>query len=168
MSQVLPFPIASDVDRVEEVEGTGSVHHVTGKSTRPVDPAKWWARAFGGLFLAGGAVHVVLVSGWSHAYDSFADGSYWTFIRHAWRTALVPNVHVLIPFLAAFEVTVGVLILVRRTRRIGIAGAFGFSVALMLFGFGFWVWSLPVLALLAYFWHLETLAVRRDPTGGHR
>ena len=54
--------------------------------------------------------------GWPHAYDSFADGSYWTFIGHAWRSGLVPNVHVLIPLLAVFEATVGVLILVRTDQ----------------------------------------------------
>ena len=72
----------------------------------------------------------------------------------------------LIPLLAAFEASVGVLILVRRTRRIGIACAIGFSVALMLFGFGIWAWSLPVIALLAYFWRLESLGgVRHEPIG---
>jgi hypothetical protein len=109
----------------------------------------------------------VLVNGWSHAYDSFADGSYWSFIGHTWRSALVPNVHVLIPMLAAFEIAVGLLILSRQTRRIGIVCAFGFSVALMLFGFGFWAWSLPVIALLAFFWHFESLGgVRSKSIGG--
>ena len=159
--------MSRNADLDDEVDGAVSLQHVDHRHIRPPDRTKWWARVFGGLFLAGGAVHIVLVSGWSHAYDSFADGSYLSFMGHAWRSALVPNVHVLIPLLAAFEVTVGFLIFVRRTRRIGIACALGFSVALMLFGFGFWAWSLPVTALLVYVWHLESLGgVRREPIGG--
>src|SRR5271169_4276550 len=166
MRQVLKPLMGPDADRdhvVDEAVG----QHVADRPAGSRDRTKWWARVSGGLFLAGGAAHIVLVSGWSHTYDSFAAGSNWSFIGHAWRSALVPNVHVLIPLLAAFEVTVGFLILVWRTRRIGIACALGFSVALMLFGFGFWAWSFPVIALLAYFWHLESLGgARRDPIGG--
>lgn len=121
---------------------------------RRSDPTKWWARAFGGMFLAGSLVNIALVSKSSHAYDSFADGSYWSFIEHTWHSAVVPNVYVLIPLLSAFEATVGVLILLPRTRRLGVASAIAFSAALMLFGWGFWVWSLPVIFLLGYFWVL--------------
>jgi hypothetical protein len=140
-----------DLNIEEPAPGTGAAH----QHFEPPDRTKSWARTFGGLFLAGSAVHVALVSGWPHVYDSFADGSYCSFIEHAWRSALVPNVRVLIPLLAAFEAAVGFLTLARRARRIGIACAIGFSMALMLFGWGFWVWSLPVIGLLAYFWHLE-------------
>ena len=144
----------------------GLVPRIPDQPLGPPDRSKWWARAFGGLFLAGSAVHIILVRGWPNAYDSFADASYWPFIEHTWRSVLVPNVHVLIPVLAAFEASVGVLILVGRTRRIGIVCAIGFSVALMLFGWGFWVWSLPVVGLLAYFWHLEASAKARADRWG--
>ena len=119
------------------------------------DPTKWWARVFGGVFLLGSLVHVTLVTGFSHSYDSFADSSYWAFIEHAWRSILVPNVYFLIPLLAAFEATVGILILVGKTRKFGIANAVAFNAALMLFGWGFWVWSVPGIVFLGYFWHLE-------------
>ena len=123
--------------------------------SRPIARSRWWARAFGGVFLAGSVTHVVLVSVSSTSYDSFADSSYWPFITHAWRSVVVPNIYYLIPLLAVFEATVGILLLISSTRRIGIAAAMAFTVALMLFGWGFWLWSLPALALLEYFRRLE-------------
>lgn len=123
------------------------------------DPNRWWARAFGGMFLLGSVANAALVSGAKHSYDSFADGSYWAFIERAWHSVLVPNVAVFIPLLAAFEAAVGVLILVRSTRRLGIASAIAFHAALMLFGWGFWVWSVPIVVLLGCFWRLETRRV---------
>lgn len=125
---------------------------------RPRDSNRWWARAFGGLFLAGAATHVILVTIRPSSYDSFADGSWWPFIAHAWRSVLVPNVHVFISLLVLFEAAVGLLILNGAYRRIGIAAAIAFSTALILFGWGFYLWSLPVIALLFRFWHLESVA----------
>ena len=66
-------------------------------------PNRWWANAFGGMFLAGAAAHIVLVTTRPTAYNSFADGSWWPFISHAWRSVLVPGVHYLIPLLIAFQ-----------------------------------------------------------------
>jgi hypothetical protein len=67
------------------------------------DPGRWWARAFGGMFLAGAAAHIILVTARPSSYGSFADGSWWPFITHAWRSVLLPNVHYLIPLLVVFE-----------------------------------------------------------------
>ena len=120
------------------------------------DPNRWWARAFGGMFLAGAATHIILLTTRPSSYDSFADGSWWPFIAHAWRSVLVPNVHYLIPLLVLFEAAVGLLILSRAYRRIGIGAAIAFNAALILFGWGFCLWSVPVIALLLRFWYLES------------
>jgi hypothetical protein len=91
-----------------------------------------------------------------HSYDNFANASWWPFVTHAWHSVFVPNVGSFIALLIAFEAGVGLLILSRRYRRIGIAAAIAFNAALILFGWGFCIWSVPVIALLAWFWHLES------------
>lgn len=121
-------------------------------------PNRWWARAFGGMFLAGAATHLILVTTRPSSYGSFADRSWWPLIAHAWRSVLLPNVHLLIPLLVLFEAAVGLLILGRAYRRIGIAAAIAFNVALSLFGWGFCLWSVPVIVLLLRFWYLEAEA----------
>jgi hypothetical protein len=133
------------------------------------DPNRWWARAFGGLFLAGTATHIILLTARPSSYGSFADGSWWPFIAHAWRSVLVPNVHYLIPLLVLFEAAVGLLILSRAYRRIGIGAAIGFNGALILFGWGFCLWSVPVTALLLRFWYLESAPSHRsdEEQAGH-
>ncbi|HEX7994648.1 MAG TPA: hypothetical protein VF506_12055 [Streptosporangiaceae bacterium] len=127
----------------------------TRKAERVLDPRRWWARAFGWIFLGSAVIHLILVSAAPSSYDSFADGSWLPFVRQAWRSVLVPNVGYLIPVLIAFEAAVGVLILSRRYRRTGIAAAILFNLALIMFGWGFCIWSVPVVALLLLFWHLE-------------
>lgn len=120
------------------------------------DPRRWWARAFGGMYLAGAVTHLILVTFAPRSYDSFADTSWWPFVTHAWRSVLVPNTGYFVPALIVFEAAVGLLILSRRYRRIGIVAATGFNAALILFGWGFCIWSVPVIALLGWFWHLES------------
>jgi hypothetical protein len=128
-----------------------SVNHAT-------DPHRWWARAFGGIFLASAVTHTILVTVTPHSYDAFADGSWWPFVTHAWHSVFVPNTGYFIALLIAFEASVGLLILSRRYRRTGIAAAIAFNAALILFGWGFCFWSVPVIALLLWFWHLEGVA----------
>jgi hypothetical protein len=139
-----------------------------GQEGRPRESARdanrWWARTFGGIFLASAVTHLILVTVTPHSYDSFANASWWPFVTHAWHSVLVPNVGYFIPALIAFEAAVGLLILSRRYRRLGIAGAIGFNAALILFGWGFCIWSLPVIGLLAWFWHLESM----PEAGPHR
>lgn len=122
------------------------------------DPNRWWARAFGAMFMGGGLAHLVLLSLNSAAYDSFADASYWPYITDSWRSVVVPNVYYLVPMLAVFELAVGASILSRRIRIVGIAGAATFNAALMLFGWGFFIWSVPVLGLLGLFFVREKTA----------
>ena len=129
------------------------------------DPNRWWANAVGGMFIAGGLAHLLLLSLKSAAEDRFADASYGPFVTHTWRSVLVPNVYYLIPPLAVFEVAVGAAVLSRRYRIAGITGATAFNAALMLFGWGFFIWSLPVLALLCVFAVRETTVSRRTRPG---
>lgn len=148
--------------------GTGSVVPTASSSSgtparredgrTPEDVNPWWPAGFGAVFLASGLAHLLLMSLNPAAYDNFADASWWPLVAHAWRSVLVPNVHYLIPVLAAFELGVGCAILSRRFRMVGIAAAAAFNAALTLFGWGFFAWSLPALALLARFAWLE----RRD------
>jgi len=132
----------------------------SGRSSPPRqgDPNRWWARVFGGMFLAGAATHIILVTTKPSSYGSFADGSWWPFIAHAWRSVLLPNVRFLIPLLVLFEAAAGLLILSRAYRRIGIGAAIAFNAALILFGWGFCLWSVPVIVLLLRFWYLESEA----------
>jgi hypothetical protein len=109
------------------------------------------------MFLAGAATHVILVTVRPGSYNAFADGSWWSFVTHAWRSVLVPNVYYLIPLLAAYEFAVGLLILSQAHRRIGIAAAVAFNATLLLFGWGFCLWSVPVIAALLRFGYLEVL-----------
>jgi hypothetical protein len=115
--------------------------------------------AFGAMFVLGAAAHALLVLLSPTAYRSFADGASLPFIKHAWRSILVPNVSVLIPVLAIFELIVGLSILAGgHWTRWGLAAAIAFHLGLMLFGWGFWVWSIPMLALL-------TLELRAERSG---
>lgn len=133
----------------------------TRNSERVRDPRRWWARAFGWIFLGSAVTHLILVSTAPSSYDSFADGSWLPFVRHAWRSVLLPNVGYLIAVLIAFEAGVGLLILSKRYRLTGIASAIAFNAALIMFGWGFCIWSLPVIALLLWFWHLESVSGRQ-------
>lgn len=119
---------------------------------------------FGGMFLGSAIVNVVLGIVAPGSYDSFADGSWWPFVRHAWHSVFVPNVGYFIALLVMFEATVGILILIRRYRRIGIAAAIAFNAALILFGWGFCLWSVPVIALLLWYWRVEAASAREEIT----
>jgi hypothetical protein len=134
------------------------------------DRTKWWARAVGGLLLAGSAVRIARV----RLVARIRLASRRQLLQIVYRARLTINARTehLAPESAAgrFEATIGLLTLVRRTKRSGIACAIGFSVALMLFGWASWTWSLPVIGLLAHFWNLEGLVSdRREPTsdGAH-
>lgn len=104
---------------------------------------------FGGMFVLGAAVHVVLVSAEPGVYAAFADNALLGLVRTAWSSVTAAPV----PFvgaLALFECAVGLLVLF-GTPRVAMVGASlmaAFHVALMTFGWGFWLWSLPMLGLL--------------------
>jgi hypothetical protein len=105
---------------------------------------------FGLMFILGAMTHVILIlSGAS--YSGFADGSSIPFVREKWDSLFVTHVPIFASLLAAFELTVGFLILAGGARtRMGLIAAIGFTGALVLFGWGFLIWSLPVGSLLVW------------------
>jgi hypothetical protein len=82
-------------------------------------------------------------------YSEFADGSYVAFVRDTWRSLVVPNHDVFISVLIAFELAVGILVLLGgRSTRVAYVAAIGFHIALLSFGWGFYLWSIPMLVAL--------------------
>lgn len=120
----------------------------------------------GVLYIVGGAVTNAAFLLRGDDYSKFADGSYIAFVRHTWRTLVVPNHDAWISMLIAFELAVGVLALLggRRTQ-LAYAAAIAFHIALLPFGWGFYLWSVPMLAALAALLHGErrTGLVAADP-----
>jgi len=92
-------------------------------------------------------------------YAEFADGAYIAFVKHTWRSVVVPDRAAWIGLLIAFELAVGILALLggRRTQ-LAYGAAIAFHVALLSFGWGFYLWSVPILGALV----LLLRAERRD------
>src|SRR5581483_3639480 len=63
--------------------------------------------AVGGLYLVAGAVVNALFLARGEDYARFADGSYLPFVRHTWRSLVVPHHEVWIGLLIVFEAIVG-------------------------------------------------------------
>jgi len=109
--------------------------------------------AVGVLFVIGGALlHVVnLTTGGDYA--GFADPAHFAWVTHAWRAVVAPHQILFIGLLAAFEATVGVLVLSggRRTQ-LGYLAVLAFYLCLWLFGWIETVWCLlmvvPMVLLL--------------------
>jgi hypothetical protein len=105
--------------------------------------------AFGLLFAGGSAVHVAIVVTGPETYRHFADTAFIPLVKQAWLTVFMPHAALLGLLLAAFELTVGLLILAGgRKTTLGLLAAIAFHLGLMLFGWGFWFWSVPMLAML--------------------
>ena len=112
---------------------------------RPPRLAKWARLAFGWLFLLGSMSHVVFALGFNEIYRDFAAWSPFEWVRDAWASVFMPNATAFALLLAAFEATVGALILAGgRKMQLGLVGAIGFHIGLMLFGM--WPWSVPMIA----------------------
>jgi hypothetical protein len=80
-------------------------------------------------------------------YADFADRSYIPFVRHTWRTLVVPNHWLFISLLIAFEAAVGLLALRGgRWTQWALAAAIAFHVGLLSFGWGFYLWSIPMIS----------------------
>ena len=101
------------------------------------------------LYLGAGAIVNALMLASGEDYEDFADASSIAFVRHTWRSLVVPNHHFFISALIAFEAAVGLLALAggRRTQ-LALVAAMAFHVALLVFGWGFAAWSVPMLAAL--------------------
>lgn len=110
-------------------------------------PARWARRSLAWLFLLGSVSHVILGTGFTEAYRDFAAWSPFEWVRDAWASVFMSNVTLFALLLAAFEATVGTLILSGgRKMQLGLVGAIGFHVGLMLFGM--WPWSVPMITLM--------------------
>jgi hypothetical protein len=106
-------------------------------------------RVVGGFYLVMGGINAGIVAADPTTYRTFADGSFWPFVTHAWHDVVMARPASWLLLLAAGEVTLGLLLLRGgRAARAGWVGVIAFHVLLMSFGFGYWLWSLPALALL--------------------
>lgn len=115
------------------------------------------------LYLVGGAAMNALFLLRGDDYAKFADGAYIAFVRHTWRTVVVPNHHAWIALLIAFEVAVGVpALLSGRRSQLAYTAAIAFHIALLAFGWGFYLWSLPMTAALVILLRAERRASRSD------
>lgn len=113
----------------------------------------------GVLYLVGGAAINAYFLLRGDDYARFADGSYLPFVRHTWRTLVVPNHDAWIALLIGFEIAVGALALLggRRTQ-LAYAAAIAFHFALLSFGWGFYLWSLPMATALTVLLRAERRA----------
>ena len=120
------------------------------RSTRQAGARRVGRLAFGALYLGAGAFVNAMFVVRGDDYETFADGAAIDFVRDTWRSLVVPNHHVFIWLLIAFEAAVGVLALTggRRTQ-LAYALAIAFHVALLSFGWGFALWVVPMVWALA-------------------
>ena len=106
-------------------------------------------RLVGGLYLVTGGINAGIVAADPQTYETFADGSFWSFVTRAWRDVVMDQPYFWFLMLAAGEVVLGVLLLRGgRAARAGWIGVIAFHVLLMSFGFGIWLWVLPALGVL--------------------
>src|SRR4051812_20793730 len=117
------------------------------------------------LYLLGGAATNAFFVLRGDDYAKFADGAYIAFVRHTWRTLVVPNHDVWITLLIGFELAVGIAALLggRRTQ-LAYGAAIAFHVALLSFGWGIYLWCLPMIAAIATLLRGERLAASHVPT----
>src|SRR3954463_11944041 len=67
--------------------------------------------AFAVLFIGAGALVNLYYLLTGHAFENFADGAHFAFVRDTWRAVVVPHSAVWIGLLIAFELTGGLLVL---------------------------------------------------------
>jgi hypothetical protein len=120
------------------------------RSRRSPRAARVGQLAVAALFIGAGALVNAVFLATGETYAKFADGAYVPFVRNTWRTLVVPNHYAFISLLIAFELLVGVLMLIGGKRaQLGLAGAIAFHVGLLSFGWGFYLWSIPMIGALA-------------------
>lgn len=136
--------------------------------TRRPSRIAWARRLVGGFYLVMGGLNAGLVVAEPGVYRTFADRSFWVFVRQGWPEIVMAEPRAWILLLAAGEVVLGALLLRGgRAARAGWCGTIAFHVLLMSFGFGIWLWSVPVLALLVPLARADWPALgRADPAPG--
>jgi hypothetical protein len=130
-----------------------------------------WATGF--LFVCAGAGINAFYVLRGDDYARFADTSYIPFVRHTWRSLVVPNHTLFIGFLIGFELAVGFLVVAGGSRtQLAYAATIAFHIALLSFGWGFYAWSVPMVAALATLLSAERIAspaavaLERPPVAG--
>jgi hypothetical protein len=118
--------------------------------------------ALAALMLLGGAA----VNLWwllrGSSYDSFADGSWFGFVRSTWRSLVLPNEWFFIGLLIVFEATTGALVLLGgRARDVALWALVAFFVAVVSFSPWYLLWSVPMVAALVLLW---SVGRRRAPS----
>jgi hypothetical protein len=113
--------------------------------------------------LGGGLVHAAYLLAGS-SYSGFADAAYISFVRETWESLVVPNQTIFIGLLAAFEATMGLLVLIRGwVRQAALLALIAFNVLLISFGWAYYLWALPIAGALALLLRAER---RRTAAGG--
>ena len=91
---------------------------------------------FAVAFLGGALVHLYFGLFSPHSYAPFADTAPWPWLAELWRGFLMVNIGWLSPATAAFEVAVGLGLLVRgRARRAAVLAALGFFAFILVLGY---------------------------------
>jgi uncharacterized membrane protein YphA (DoxX/SURF4 family) len=110
-------------------------------------PARRTARqAMAVLYIGAGAAVNALFILRGDDYADFAKGSYIPYVRDTWASLVVPSHEVFIWVLVAFELAVGMLVMLGGQRtQLAYVAAIAFHIALLSFGWGFYVWSVPML-----------------------
>jgi hypothetical protein len=124
----------------------------------------WWSRramyvgraAVATLFLVGGALFNTMNFATGGDYGEFADGSYLPFVTDTWRSLVAPNQDLFIPLLIAFEVVVGVLVLMGgRKTQLALVLAIAFHIGLMFFGWEYYPYSVAMIVAFGLLLYAE-------------
>jgi hypothetical protein len=122
-----------------------------------------WAVAV--LFLGAGALVNAIFLATGEDYADFADGAYVAFVGDTWRDVVVPNRHLFISLLIAFETAIGLLVLAGGKRtQLGYVAAIAFHVALLSFGWGFYLWAIPMIGAFSLLLRAERQPSSRPVT----
>jgi hypothetical protein len=136
----------------------------------------WWSPramyvgrvAVATLFLGGGALFNTLQFATGGDYTDFADTSYLPFVTDTWRSVVAPNQEIFIPLLIAFEVAVGVLVLLGgRKTQVALWAAIAFHVGLLFFGWEYYPFSVAMIAAFGLLLHAEGERAPRGRRTGH-
>ncbi len=108
--------------------------------------------AFGILYLGGALANVTLtVLNSPQSYHSFADAALIPFYREAWAALVIPNMMLFIVLLIIFEITLGLLFLVRRRfLRIALIGGAVFCLGTVPFSLQVLSTNLPLGLIQVY------------------
>ncbi len=70
---------------------------------------------FGIIYLLGAGfnIFIVVTEGWQ-IYIGFADATFFPWYREAWMAVAAPNITLIVVFLIAFEISLGLLFIIKR------------------------------------------------------